>query len=258
MFTAKCCNSPVVERTIEITAVSPKRRLNLGFVTSWVSWKRFFLIDRLCHHFLVYGRMSRYAGKEGPASFLSCQGSRQAERVNYSWLIHFKVMKNFGVTKKIAWTDKNNFLDVKHCGNTLAKKTSPNRGQRRGNGCWDCTKRTNNSVLVPSVCFQKWMFQAAYQQVMTLPSCQEKILSPLAKIKVAMLVVHKEVSYETFLTWKECVYIYNILKLVCKQLENQVLKWREAGEVLSTKPVWQHSREGNEAPVILMEEVWVI
>lgn len=106
VFTAKCCNRPVVERTIEITAVSPKRRLNLGSVTSWVSWKRFFLIDRVCHHFLVYGRMSRYAGKESPASFLSCQDSRQAEGVNYSWLIHFKVMKNFGVMKKIAWTDK--------------------------------------------------------------------------------------------------------------------------------------------------------
>lgn len=44
------------------------------------------------------------------------------------------------------------------------------------------------------------MFQAAYQQVMTLPSCQEKIFSLLAKIQVAMLVVPKEISYETFLT----------------------------------------------------------
>lgn len=41
-------------------------------------------------------------------------------------------------------------------------------------------------------------------------------------------------------------------------LENQLPTLREAGEVLNTKPVRQHSKGGDRAPIILIEEVWAI
>lgn len=52
-------------------------------------------------------------------------------------------------------------------------------------------------------------------------------------------MVHGEISYEIFFNLQRVVCV---LQLAWKQLENQLPMGREAGEVLKTKPVRQHSR----------------
>lgn len=70
------------------------------------------------------------------------------------------------------------------------------------------------------------------------------------------MMVHGEISYEIFLNLQRVVCV---LQLAWKRLENPLPTGSEAGEVLKTKPVRQHSRGGAGAPpIILIEEVWAI
>lgn len=71
-------------------------------------------------------------------------------------------------------------------------------------------------------------------------------------------MVRREISYEVFLTLKEVICRLDSQVGLQTGLENQLPALREAGEVLNTKPVQQHSRVGDGAPIILIEEVWAI